>query len=215
MAALSIKKDVTFLPIGFILTSKADLACAVKSCVRLLTHHNNFDMKTVLAIDPGYKESAYVIWDGVSLLAKEILANSVFLDVLTALLQQPTFQGVACERVASYGMSVGKEVFETCFVTGRVWQTIQLRTPYGVEMPFALVPRLYVKQAICHDSRAKDSNINQALKDRFGKGKTGKGTKDDPSPLYGMNSHLWAALALGVAVIDEPRLMVEHSASLL
>lgn len=172
--------------------------------------------KGILAIDPGEKESAYVIWDGSSILAKEILPNERFLKVLSVHISSPhAFSGVAIERVASYGMAVGREVFETCFMIGRIWQTIINETPFDTTLPIALIPRVAVKRAICHDSRAKDANLSQAIKDRFGKGKTGKGTKKDPSVLYGINTHLWAALALAVAVIDDPRLMSEHSAELL
>jgi hypothetical protein len=42
--------------------------------------------------------------------------------------------------------------------------------------------------------RAKDSNIRQALIDRFGE----PGTKKVPGLLYGIKKDEWSALALGV-----------------
>ena len=48
--------------------------------------------------------------------------------------------------------------------------------------------------------RAKDSNIRQALLDLYGGDKRKAiGIKAEPGPLYGIKSHMWAAL--GVAVI--------------
>jgi hypothetical protein len=169
-------------------------------------------MNTILAIDPGDKESAFVLWNGAAVLAKEILPNSAFLQSIRRYEKLSILHGVAIERVASYGMPVGKEVFETCFWTGRFWEEVSR----WEAMPCALIPRLAVKVAICHDSRAKDANLNRAIKDRFGAdGGNGKGTKANPGVLYGIKEDLWAALALAVAVVDEPRLMEEHSASKL
>ena len=67
--------------------------------------------------------------------------------------------------------------------------------------------RLDVKLHLCKDSRAKDANIRQALLDRFpatGGGKTPQiGTKAQPGPLYGIKSHLWAALGVAVTFADK------------
>ena len=63
---------------------------------------------------------------------------------------------------------------------------------------------------LCHDSRAKDTNIRQALLDLFpraGGGATPQvGTKGKPGPLYGVSSHAWPALAVAITVsgISEP-----------
>ena len=55
---------------------------------------------------------------------------------------------------------------------------------------------------LCNSVRAKDSNVRQALLDRFpatGGGKTPQiGTKSKPGPLYGFSKDMWAAL--GVAL---------------
>jgi len=62
--------------------------------------------------------------------------------------------------IASYGMPVGREVFETCLWIGRF-----IECWCG---PYTLVYRREVKSFLCADSRAKDSNVRQAVIDRYG-----------------------------------------------
>lgn len=72
------------------------------------------------------------------------------------------------EMIASYGMPVGKEVFETCVWIGRFIEAFDLEYRY--------IYRKDEKMNICHTMKAKDSNIRQALIDRFGP----VGTKRNP-----------------------------------
>jgi hypothetical protein len=57
----------------------------------------------------------------------------------------------------------------------------------------------------CHVSSAKDSNITQALIDRFAMGRPnrGKGTKAEPGWFYGFRKDIWQAYALGVLEADK------------
>lgn len=98
---------------------------------------------------------------------------------------------VSCEWIQSYGMKVGKEVFETVFQIGRIYHA----------HPMRLIPRLDVKLHICGQARAKDANIRQALIDRFG----APGTKKNPGRTYGMRAHLWQALAVAVTAREIPK----------
>jgi hypothetical protein len=100
---------------------------------------------------------------------------------------------LAIEMIASYGMPVGREVFETCVWIGRFRQA--WRDPEAVR----LVYRKDVKLHLCGSPRAKDANIWQELKDRLG----APGTKANPGPLYGVQSHARAALAVAVTVYDQ------------
>ncbi len=63
--------------------------------------------------------------------------------------------------------------------------------------------RREVKLALCNSMQAKDANVRRALLDMYpatGGGKTPQvGTKGKPGPLYGVKSHAWAALGVGVA----------------
>jgi hypothetical protein len=136
-----------------------------------------------------------VEWHGDRIGVHGILDNRTLrLNVDGLLLINPAII-VAVEMVASYGMPVGKEVFETVLQIGRLQEFSENR-----DVTFRLIYRLQVKQHLCHDSRAKDSNIRQALLDRFGP----PGTKKAPGVLYGIKSHLWSALAVAVYAHDNP-----------
>ena len=97
---------------------------------------------------------------------------------------------VAIEKVESYGMAVGAEVFDTVFWSGRFAEAASSAT-------VVMLPRRVVKLTLCGDSRAKDANIRQALIDRFG-GSAAIGRKAAPGPLYGISRDVWSALAIAV-----------------
>ena len=97
---------------------------------------------------------------------------------------------VVIEKVESYGMAVGAEVFGTVLWSGRFAEAAH-------RVPVVLLPRRAVKLALCADSRAKDANIRQALIDRFG-GSAAIGRKASPGPLYGISRDVWSALAIAV-----------------
>ena len=153
----------------------------------------------LLAIDPGNTESAYVVLDRAYRPAE---FGKVPNDRLMELIYGHLGSTDRCvvEMVASYGMAVGAEVFDTCVWIGRFYQALDAagRTPN-------LVKRLAVKTHLCHDSRAKDSNIRQALVDRFAPGQpnNGKGTKAKPGWFHGFHSDIWQAMALAVYAADK------------
>lgn len=103
---------------------------------------------------------------------------------------------VVIEGIESFGMAVGRDVFETVFWSGRFAQHAG---------SFDRVFRKQVKLHLCGQARAKDGNIRQALIDRFG-GVGGKevaiGRKASPGPLHGVKSHIWSALAVAVTYHD-------------
>jgi hypothetical protein len=109
----------------------------------------------------------------------------------------PSFDGalVAVEMVASYGMPVGREVFETVLFTGRLVERAD-----AWRHPTQLVYRKDVKLYLCQSARAKDANIKQALIDLLGP----VGTKAQPGPLYGVKGHTWSALAVAAYADAHP-----------
>lgn len=156
----------------------------------------------ILAIDPGNKDSAYVVMRSDYTIEHGLkLSNDMMLktvkDICSVWGARMT---VVIEMVASYGMAVGKEVFDTCVWIGRFTQAA-----LDAGCPVEYVYRMEEKMAICHDSRAKDSNIRQALIDRFAKHdkKTGKGTKANPDVFYGFKADMWSAFACGTVWIDK------------
>lgn len=144
----------------------------------------------ILALDPGTTESGWCAFDGQRPVFSGVTLNHVLLGRLA--LDRLSDDTLAIEMVASYGMPVGREVFETCVWIGRFQQA--WRDPEAVK----LVYRKDVKLHLCGSPRAKDANIRQALIDRLGP----IGTKSAPGPLYGVKSHAWAALAVAVTAFD-------------
>ncbi|TKR55445.1 hypothetical protein D7I39_10975 [Allopusillimonas ginsengisoli] len=150
----------------------------------------------ILAIDPGTEQSGWCAFDGEHVNASGVMPNAELLIYLQR--QHFGINGyrLAIEMVASYGMPVGREVFETVRWIGRFQQA--WHSPDEV----TLVYRKDIKLQLCGSIKAKDANIRQALLDMFprtGGGKTPQiGIKAKPGPLYGVSSHAWAALAVAV-----------------
>ena len=97
------------------------------------------------------------------------------------------------EMIASYGMPVGKEVFDTCVWIGRFIQQAK-----EVGKAYQYIYRKDEKMNICNSMKAKDSNIRQALIDRFGE----VGTKKNQGWFYGFKADVWSAYAVGITYID-------------
>lgn len=165
-------------------------------------------MKKILAIDPGDTESAYVMMrDDYSLMpggnSFGKFDNDFMLDMLkSTCIAVYSSLTVVIEMVASYGMAVGKEVFDTCVWIGRFAQAAIER---GCKVEY--IYRMEEKMALCHDSRAKDPNIRQALIDRFASfdKKNGKGTKTHPDVFYGFSKDIWSAFAVGTTWLDKQK----------
>jgi hypothetical protein len=100
------------------------------------------------------------------------------------------FEIFALEMVESFGMAVGREVFETVYWSGRFAQA-------AVPLPCLRIGRKACKLQLCGSARATSANIRQALLDLFG-GPSAVGTKKAPGPLYGVKSHAMSALAVAV-----------------
>jgi hypothetical protein len=146
----------------------------------------------ILAIDPGPVESAFVIWNGSFIERSGKVESEGLLRGMALSGQFRRTDRCVIEMIASYGMPVGAEVFETCVWVGRFMQA------YGE--PFTdRITRGEVKLHLCNSMRAKDANIRQALIDRFGP----PGTKKNPGATYGISGDVWAALAVAVTYWDK------------
>jgi hypothetical protein len=157
----------------------------------------------ILGIDPGPKQSAYVVWNwrGNMIHSYGILDNNDFLFMVRnptttvptiyinpAQLVEPLIPVI--EMVQSFGMPVGKEIFETVLLVGRLVEIFAGEAK--------LVYRKDIKIHFCQTNRANDANIRRVLIDRFGE----PGTKKNKGMLYGIKKDSWSALAVAVYYAD-------------
>ena len=170
----------------------------------------------LVCIDPGSTASGVVVYDGEIPSGPVVYAAKVDnIELLKALRAREIVHDVAengvpkwrvvkadlhgphvlvVEMIASYGMPVGAEVFETCVHIGRcleAWSGEAVR-----------IYRREVNLALCNSPRANDATIRQAILDRFGGKDRAVGRKATPGPLYAVKADAWAALALGITYTE-------------
>ena len=158
-------------------------------------------MSRLLAIDPGPLKSAYALVDVPT--RQPVAVGIVPNEDMHLVIAQADASRLAIEMVASYGMAVGAEVFDTCVWIGRFDQEW---VSYGLGRA-RLVKRPDVKLHLCHVRNAKDSNVIQALVDRFAYAQPnrGKGTAKAPGWFHGFHDDIWQAYALAVTAADDLR----------
>lgn len=154
----------------------------------------------IIAIDPGNIMSGFVVveHDGrkiTRVLEKGKVENE---EVFSVLARYEEGAQVAIEMVASYGMPVGMEVFDTCVWIGRFAQAAR---GHRIELIYRQEEKLY----LCGNLKAKDSNIMQALVDRYAPGQPnrGKGTVKNPGFFHGFSKDIWAAMAVATVYFDK------------
>jgi len=157
-----------------------------------------------MGIDPGNRHSAYTIYDGGrdKLIKFDKIENAELKDDIYHLQDFYYVESIFIEGVQSYGMPVGKDVFETCYYIGRLQETIErIDVPYRPTQ--VLIHRSDIKMFWCHKTaKVKDSNITVAIVDHFDPqriyGKYGKGVKKNPGPLFGMAADCWSSTAIAI-----------------
>lgn len=146
----------------------------------------------ILAIDPGYKESAWLLFNSST---EEILVfgfcsnEDLLKDIRSKSIKNGT-DILAIESIEGFGMTAGQELFDTCFWSGRFCQAFQGE--------FKRIGRKAIKLHLCGVLTAKDKDIRESLIYRFGE----PGTKKAPGKLYGISSHIWSALAVAITASD-------------
>lgn len=150
----------------------------------------------LLAIDPGNEQSAFVVYDGAQptefrKVDNELLLSDLYdgLDGILGFVDE-----AAIETMKPRGMPTSLQEMQTQWWAGRFHEAIA--NGYGIVA--AQVYRHDVKLFHCGQARAKDSNIRQALIDRFGGKEKAIGNKKNPGPLYGVANDVWSALAIAV-----------------
>lgn len=145
-------------------------------------------MSSIIAIDPGPTESAYVILEDGKITKHEEVSNEQMLDALRGM--NASVDMMVIEQVACMGMAVGETVFETVFWSGRFCER------WGKK--FYRLKRHAIKLHLCGNARAKDANIRQSLIDKLGP----PGKKKSPGATYGIKGHRWSALAVAVTFLE-------------
>jgi len=148
----------------------------------------------LLAIDPGPRESGWVVFDeeanrpvehGISVNHKLLPA----IEYESSSFGRCTTMGI--EMMEPMGMPVGRDVFFSC-----VWIGAFVNEWLGGDKNVFLISQHEIRHEICGHVHAKFANIRRALIDRIGP----IGTKKMPGPLIGVKTHIWSALAVAVAV---------------
>ena len=152
----------------------------------------------LFAIDPGSTESAYCMMGQD---ARPIAFAKVPNHDAVAVLRNyaGSLTAVVIERVASYGMPVGREVFDTCEWIGRFAQVAS-----DLGLPVEYVFRQEEKLTVCKSPKANDATIRRALIDRFASHdlSNGKGTKKNPDFFYGFKADCWSAFCVGLVSLS-------------
>lgn len=156
----------------------------------------------VLAIDPGNIKSGYVIAEyDENDITRVLRVGKVENAEMMQIIAESAEMDFAIEMIAGMGMTVGKEVFDTCVWIGRFWERALTRD--FREMQY--IYRREEKLCLCASPRAKDANIRQALADRYAPGQPnfGKGTKKQPGFFFGFSADMWAAMAVAATYYDK------------
>lgn len=149
-----------------------------------------------------------VCWANTKILSPSMEKNSIIVKSQSIMLpaawwtqHAPNEVEIVFEGISSYGNTAGKSIYRTLLWIGRLWQCFDLYEP-------KMVLRATAKSHLC-GPRAKDGDVIQAIRDRFGGvgavDKDVKGTKANPGPLYGFKADIWQAMGLGIAYVEGAR----------
>ena len=161
--------------------------------------------RTIFAVDPGNNESAFVVVLVENEKIKKVVATGKVEN--KNLLFKTEYYATAgaeivIEMIASYGMPVGKSVFETCVCIGRIIETARHSC---ADVAISFIYRKDEKIEICGTMKAKDANIRQALIDKYAPDipNKGKGTKNNPGFFHGFADDMWQAFAVAETYLSK------------
>jgi len=144
----------------------------------------------IMAIDPGNFQSGFVVIVDGKISEQGTMPNTDLLVKVDQNATTKTFDVLAIEWIVGMGMAVGQEVFTTCLWAGMF--------AHASNTEVRMLPRSAIKLHHCGSNRANDSNVCQALRDKYGE----RGTKKNPGYFYGLASHAWQAFASAAFVME-------------
>lgn len=149
-------------------------------------------MIRVLAIDVGTTETGACLIEYPSY--RPVDFGKLDNEELMNIVGNGNYDILVYEEFQCYGMPIGQSTIKSITWNGRY---IQKALDLGKTVDF--VYRKDEKINLCKTMKAKDSNIRQALIDRFGE----VGTKTSPGFFYGFKKDIWSAYAVGVTYLDK------------
>lgn len=163
----------------------------------------------ILGIDPGLRESGYVLLAGELVEGSGVLPNEEILSTVLPSLGAGAV--LAVEELGGQGRFVGLDELRTARWSGRFEERWNQLFALAWDTP-RFVLRSAVKLHLLGRATGNDAQVRRALVDLWGgdeaafgpKGqKVKKGEAKVRGPLHGISSHAWQALAVAVTVRDQ------------
>lgn len=148
----------------------------------------------ILAIDVGTTETGFCIINKETY--KPIRFGKISNEDLLDIVRNEEYDTLIYEEFQSYGMPIGVST-----ITSITWNGRYMQIALDREKKVDYIYRKEEKMNLCGSMKAKDSNIRQALIDRFGE----VGTKKSKGWFYGFKKDIWAAYAVGITWLDKQK----------
>lgn len=157
-------------------------------------------MQKILSIDVGTNETGYCIVENETY--KPLQFGKINNEELLKIVKVEEYDTLVYEEFQSYGMPIGISTIASITWNGRYIQSALDRN-----IPTFPIYRKEEKINICNSMKAKDSNIRQALIDRFATFdfKNGKGTKKQKDFFFGFSKDIWSAFAIAITFLDKQK----------
>ena len=154
----------------------------------------------ILSIDVGTTETGFCLIDKETY--RPIRFGKISNEDLLEIVKNENYDNLIYEEFQSYGMPIGISTITSITWNGRY---IQSALDRGKKVDY--IYRKEEKINLCGSMKAKDSNIRQALIDRFAQHdfKNGKGKKSNPDFFYGFSKDGWSAFAVGITYLDKKK----------
>lgn len=151
----------------------------------------------LLAIDPGDKLSAFVLFDAIQ--QRPVAFGKIDNDaMLREISVQTVVDAVVIERIRGQGKRASTHEWETAEWVGRFEQHA-----LAVGLQVVKVSRQAVKSALLKTIGGNDREVRAALIKRYGGKEAAIGTASRPGPLFGVANDVWAALAIACTHADK------------
>jgi hypothetical protein len=153
------------------------------------------ESKVLYCIDPGTTSSGYV---KLRISPSDFIVEEAKSDYLNEELISASFPSenawAMIEGIANtYGRSVGRDVMETAWWSGRFYQRFAaIGIPTGMPSRHSVLRGLFGRVP-----KRSDVLVRELLIERFGGKELAIGKKSSKGPLYEVKGHAWQALGLG------------------